>query len=77
MVKDANKTFVYGVSVGGNNFTDRTKESHRLKMNFENGLNVVLISPRRMGKTSLVKHVQGIVDKSLIQTVFVDIYDCR
>lgn len=77
MVKDANKTFVYGVSVGGNNFTDRTKESHRLKMNFENGLNVVLISPRRMGKTSLIKHVQGIVDKSLIQTVFVDIYDCR
>ena len=77
MVKDANKTFVYGVSVGGNNFTDRTKESHRLKMNFENGLNVVLISPRRMGKTSLVKHVQEIVDKSLIQTVFVDIYDCR
>lgn len=77
MVKDSNKTFVYGVSVGGNNFTDRTKESHRLKMNFENGLNVVLISPRRMGKTSLIKHVQGIVDKSLIQTVFVDIYDCR
>ena len=77
MVKDANKTFVYGVSVGGNNFTDCTKESHRLKMNFENGLNVVLISPRRMGKTSLVKHVQEIVDKSLIQTVFVDIYDCR
>ena len=77
MIKDANKTFVYGVSVGGNNFTDRTKESHRLKMNFENGLNVVLISPRRMGKTSLVKHVQEIVDKSLIQTVFVDIYDCR
>ena len=32
MVKDADKTFVYGVSVGGNNFTDRTKESHRLKM---------------------------------------------
>lgn len=77
MIKEVNKAFVYGVSVGGNNFTDRVKESHRLKMNFENGLNVVLISPRRMGKTSLVKHVQEIVDKSLIQTVYVDIYDCR
>ena len=77
MVKGINKAFVYGVSVGGSNFTDRTKESHRLKMNFENGLNVVLISPRRMGKTSLVKHVQEIVDKSLIQTVYVDIFDCR
>ncbi len=77
MVKEINKTFVYGVSVEGNNFTDRVKETRRLKMNFENGLNVVLISPRRMGKTSLVKRVQEIVDKSMIQTVYVDIYDCR
>lgn len=77
MVKEINKTFVYGVSVEGNNFTDRVKETRRLKMNFENGLNVVLISPRRMGKTSLVKRVQEIVDKSMIQTVYIDIYDCR
>ena len=77
MTREMNKAFVYGVSVGGNNFTDRIKESHRLKMNFENGLNVVLISPRRMGKTSLVKHVREIVDQSMIQTVYVDIYDCR
>ena len=77
MVKEANKTFVYGVSVEGSNFTDRVKESRRLKMNFENGLNVVLISPRRMGKTSLVKHVREMVDSSMIQTVYVDIYDCR
>lgn len=73
----ADKSFVYGVSVAGKNFTDRIKESHRLKMNFENGLNVVLISPRRMGKTSLVHHVQEIVDTTRIQTVYVDIYDCR
>ena len=77
MVKEVNKAFVYGVSVDGNNFTDRVQETRRLKMNFENGLNVVLISPRRMGKTSLVKHVQEVVDKSMIQTVYVDIYDCR
>ncbi len=68
---------MYGVSIEGNNFTARVKETRRLKMNFENGLNVVLISPRRMGKTSLVKRVQEMVDKSLIQTVYVDIYDCR
>lgn len=77
MVKEINKAFVYGVSVGGNNFTDRVKEVRRLKMNFENGLNVVLISPRRMGKTSLVKRVQEMVDPSMIRTVYVDIYDCR
>ena len=55
MVQGINRSFVYGVSVSGDNFTDRQKETQRLKMDFENGLNVVLISPRRMGKTSLVK----------------------
>jgi hypothetical protein len=46
-------------------------------MNFENGLNVVLISPRRMGKTSLVHRVQEIVNPDIVQTVYLDIYDCR
>jgi len=77
MTKEVNKSFIYGVSVAGDNFTDRTKETKRLKMDFENGLNVVLISPRRMGKTSLVKKVQQVVDPEMIQTIYVDIYDCR
>ena len=77
MRKEIAPSFLYGVSVGGDNFTDRTKESQRLKMNFENGLNVILISPRRMGKTSLVKHVVQLVDKEIVQPVYVDIYDCR
>lgn len=72
-----NKSFVYGISVKGNNFTDRVKETQRLKMNFENGQNVILISPRRMGKTSLVRHVQDVVDSAIVQTVYIDIYDCR
>ena len=49
------KAFVYGMTVKGENFTDRTKETSRLKLNFENGMNTIIISPRRMGKTSLVK----------------------
>ena len=77
MIKAINKSFVYGISVTGNNFTDRIKETQRLKMNFENGQNVILISPRRMGKTSLVRRVQEMVDTSIVQTVYIDIYDCR
>jgi len=53
-----NKAFVYGMSVEGENFTDRVKETKRLKLNFENGMNVILISPRRMGKSSIVKKVK-------------------
>lgn len=77
MLQGINRSFIYGVSVSGDNFTDRIKETRRLKMDFENGLNVVLISPRRMGKTSLVKKVQQVVDPSIVHTVYMDIYDCK
>lgn len=71
-----NKAFVYGKAVGGDNFTDRIVETRRLKMNFEAGVNSIIISPRRMGKTSLVKHVMELVDDS-VKVVFMDIYKCR
>lgn len=76
-MKSINRPFVYGISVSGDNFTDRIKETQRLKINFENGQNVILISPRRMGKTSLVRRVQELVDATIVQTVYIDIYDCR
>ena len=71
------KSFVYGVAVDGENFTDRVDESRRLIRNFENGQNVILISPRRMGKTSLVRHVISKVDTSIVAVIYLDIYDCR
>jgi len=51
------KAFVYGMSVGGSNFTDRIEETKRIKLDFENGVNVILISPRRMGKKK--GHLRG------------------
>ena len=71
------KSFIYGVSVSGENFTDRVEETRRLAMDFENGVNVILISPRRMGKTSLVKKVQNQISNPKIKVVYMDIYDCR
>lgn len=71
------KAFVYGMSVGGDNFTDRIEETKRIKLDFENGINVILISPRRMGKTSLVKKVISEMDSPEIKVVYMDIYDCR
>ena len=71
------KAFVYGMSVGGNNFTDRIEETKRIKLDFENGVNVILISPRRMGKTSLVKKVISEIDNPMLKIVYMDIYDCR
>jgi len=65
------------MSAEGNYFTDRELETKRLKLNFENGINSILISPRRMGKTSLVKKVMGLMDNPNIVVVYMDIYKCR
>lgn len=77
--QDMEKAFIFGVSVSGENFTDRIEESKRIRMNFENGLNTILISPRRIGKTSLVNKVCDSLAKKQenIHTVRMDIYDCR
>ena len=71
------KPFVYGMSVEGDNFTDRELETKRLCLNFENGVNSILISPRRMGKTSLVKKVKSSVESPKLKVVYMDIYKCR
>ena len=68
---------MYGMSVDGENFTDREKETKRLKMDFENGINVILVSPRRMGKSSIVKKVKSEITRPDIKVVYMDIYDCR
>ncbi|MCC8038523.1 MAG: ATP-binding protein [Bacteroidales bacterium] len=72
------KPFVYGMSVAGENFTDRQKETARLRLNFENGINTILISSRRTGKTSVVKKtIELMADNQDTIIVFMDIYDCR
>ena len=71
------KAFVYGKSVEGENFTDRVKETKRLKLDFENGMNVILVSPRRMGKSSIVKKVKAEMEDPAIKVIYMDVYDCR
>jgi AAA+ ATPase superfamily predicted ATPase len=49
-----NSPFVFGRIASGNAFVNRTGELKHLKDNFTSGINTMLISPRRWGKTSLV-----------------------
>ena len=70
-------SFVYGVAVSGYNFTGREIETKRLKANFEGGINTILISPRRWGKTSLVKHVCQQLNRNKVIPVFFDMFTCR
>ena len=72
-----NKPFIFGVATSGENFTDRIKETERLVSNFRHGVNTVLISPRRIGKTSLVQKVCNIVRSDELRIVYLDIFSCR
>ena len=71
------KPFVFGVATSGDNFTDRKNETARLLNNFKHGVNTVLISPRRWGKTSLVKKVCGLAQAENLRIVYLDIFSCR
>ena len=67
--------FVVGRYVSDKYFCDREKETEFLMKQIENGRNVALISPRRMGKTGLVHHFfqQPQLNENYY-TFFVDIY---
>ena len=69
--------FVFGVRVEGDTFTDRRDETERLKANFTYGVNTILISPRRMGKTSLVDKVCSLVESDDIKIARIDAFGCR
>lgn len=72
-----NKPFIFGVATSGDNFTDREKETERLLLNFRHGVNTILISPRRWGKTSLVQKVCRLAQSDNLKVVYLDIFSCR
>lgn len=77
MGKKIEVPFVFGVRVEGDAFTDRREETARLKANFMYGVNTILISPRRMGKTSLVDKVCSLVESEDIKIARMDAFGCR
>ncbi len=77
MTNENEAPFVFGVRVEGNTFTDRKEETNHLKMNFLYGVNTILISPRRMGKTSLVEKVCSLVESDTLKIAKIDAFGCR
>lgn len=70
--------FVFGTPTSAPCFTDREDETQRLQQNFLHGINTILISPRRWGKTSLVKHVaDSLKIDSNVKVVMMDVFSCR
>ncbi len=71
--------FVFGRLASGDEFTDREAETIRLKSNFLTGVNTVVISPRRWGKSSLVEKAGKEIaqENAKIKLVLVDLFNVR
>lgn len=70
--------FIFGKIAQDENFTDRENDHIRLSTNLLGGVNTVIISPRRWGKSSLVNNVlKDISDDSDYIVCHIDAFDCR
>lgn len=69
--------FVFGKAVEDQYFTDRQVDAGHLVANLTHGINTIIISPRRWGKTSLVKKVVKDIDGKDLKVVFIDIFQCK
>ncbi|TNE55270.1 MAG: ATP-binding protein [Bacteroidetes bacterium] len=71
--------FKYGTTVSGGAFTDREDSAQKLYDNLTQGINTLIISPRRWGKSSLVDKVcQEIEDQtSGIRVVQMDLFSAE
>ncbi len=69
--------FEYGELVKQANFVNRKEERKRLSQNLKGGLNTMLISPRRWGKSSLVKQVALDTENKKTIFCFIDLYQIK
>ncbi|HXB69880.1 MAG TPA: hypothetical protein VNY05_16625 [Candidatus Acidoferrales bacterium] len=66
---------VTGQVVEGDNFFDRTREMAQLWRGLETD-NLLLLAPRRVGKTSVLRRMKADADAHGFTAVFVDVSDC-
>ncbi len=67
----------YGTPVTGEQFTGRQRELRAVVSRMRNGINVVVVSPRRYGKTSLLTRAAEVLDRSGAAVVHVNVLRCR
>ena len=70
-----NNPFIVGKYLSDKYFCDRTEETDFLRKQLQNGRDVALISPRRIGKSGLIQHFFNQQDiKENYHVFFIDIY---
>ncbi len=66
--------FIFGDVVKGEYFTNREEEIKELTLDLLSGQNILLFSPRRYGKTSLILKVLDNLKKEDVIPVYVDLF---
>jgi len=66
--------FKYGELVHQVQFVNRDNDKDRLAQNLKSGLNTMIISPRRWGKSSLVKQVALETESAKLRFCFIDLF---
>ncbi|MBO7459854.1 MAG: ATP-binding protein [Bacteroidales bacterium] len=77
--KELENPFVYKGYDGPTYFCDREKETENLISALKDGRNITLLSPRKIGKTGLIKHVFNRISSTEKDTVciYVDIFSTQ
>lgn len=78
-IKELVNPFVYKGYEGAAYFCDREKETENLISALKNGRNITLLSPRKIGKTGLIKHVFDRISSTEKDTIciYVDIFSTQ
>ena len=69
--------FLFGKTVSEDTFTNRQAEMKRLTANLQNRINTILISPRRWGKSSLVKKITEQISNRSTRVIMLDLLSIR
>lgn len=69
--------FIFGKVVTGDNFINRKDNIRRIQNNISAGINTILISPRRWGKSSLMKQISILNKDRKLKFAFIDFYNIR
>ena len=71
-----NPFLIYGYSAP-EYFCDRVSETRKLREAFDNGRNVTLIAPRRMGKTGLIRNFFNTIGDTDVSVFYVDLLSTK
>lgn len=69
--------FLYGKTVSQEAFTNRKDDMKKLVQNFQHHINTILISPRRWGKSSLVKKAASVIAGRNTKVIMLDLLSIR